>query len=123
MEHPPISEIKDFVEAAILAMKPGGFCVNLIDLEDHQNNIRNPFGFLSADIPWREKDSVLRGNRLRFSSWKKILRKHTNIDWRFPYVAVRNDAPLPDSIDGRIEYENEQDLRTTAFVVVGKRLS
>ena len=44
------------------------------------------------------------------------------MEWSFPYVAVRHDVPLPDRLDPDIAHEGEEDLRTSGFVLVGRRL-
>lgn len=122
-EHVPVTEVKALLKECVLALKPGGFCTHFVDLEDHRNAQDDPFGFFSAEVDWEEDMSFSRGNKLRFSTWKSMFREHENMDWRFPYVAIRHDVDLPLSIDSAIEYADEQDLRTTAFVVVGRRLN
>ena len=121
-EHVPMTEVKALLKESVLALKPGGFCTHFVDLEDHRNSEEDPFGFLSAEVDWEEDKSFSRGNRLRFSTWKRMFTEHENMDWHFPYVAIRHDVDLPLSIDSAIEYTDEEDLRTTAFVVVGRRL-
>ena len=121
-EHVPVTEVKALLKESVLALKPGGFCTHFVDLEDHRNSKEDPFGFLSAEVGWEEDESFSRGNRLRFSTWKRMFREHESMDWRFPYVAIRHDVDLPLSIDSAIEHTDEEDLRTTAFVVVGRRL-
>lgn len=121
-EHVPPSEINTLLKASIDALKPGGFCMHFVDLEDHYDNNKKPFEFLSTGVEWSEEKIFSRGNRLRFSQWKRILGEHQNIDWRFPYIAIRHDASLPSLIDNLVEYKDEEDLRTTAFVAIGKRI-
>jgi len=120
-EHVPQEGVKQLLNVTCSALKPGGFCAHFIDLEDHLNAEADPFAFLSAHLRWSSEDTFNRGNRLRFSSWKRFFNQRDDMVCRFPYVAVRNDKPLPENINGDIQYLNEQDLRTTAFLIVGKR--
>lgn len=121
-EHVPPNEVRALLRKSITALRPGGFCIHFVDLEDHRNPENDPFCFLSADIDWKDDECVSRGNRLRFSTWRDLLAENENMDWRFPFVAIRHDADLPSEIDSVIEYIDEEDLRTTAFVTVGRRL-
>jgi hypothetical protein len=122
LEHVPVTEIRALLKESVLALKAGGLCLHFVDLEDHYDSQNNPFGFLSEGIDWKKEEGFSRGNRLRFSTWKNLFSEHRKMDWRFPYVAVRHDMDLPSSIDSLIKYTDEEDLRTTAFAVVGRRL-
>jgi hypothetical protein len=110
------------LEKSIDALKPGGYCIHFIDLEDHLDAKHAPFAFLSSESEWRDDDCITRGNRWRFSVWQQHLRRFADMEWYFPYIAVRNDASLPMDIDDNISYVNADDLRTAAFVAVGKKL-
>ncbi|MFC1862381.1 hypothetical protein ACFL1Z_00325 [Thermodesulfobacteriota bacterium] len=116
-----IIEIKALLKKTVDALKPGGFCIHFVDLEDHSDSVLNPFEFLSKDTVWSEKQSFSRGNRLRFATWKNIFSHYKDMDWRFPYAPVRYDVDLP-AIDVSVEYQDEQDIRTSAFVVVGRKI-
>jgi len=122
LEHvPTIIEIKALLKKTVDALRPGGFCIHFVDLEDHFDSKKKPFEFLSGESGWSEKESFSRGNRLRFATWKKIFSGYKDMDWRFPYVSVRNDVDIP-MIDVSVEYQDEEDLRTSAFVVVGRKM-
>jgi len=124
-EHVPENEISSLINESVLAMRPGGFCMHFVDIEDHfsyYNSKTGPFAFLSADIDWDESKCFERGNRLRFSVWQDLFLQHEGMEWRFPYVAVQHNAEIPLTIDKNIKHQNEDDLRTSAFLVVGKKL-
>jgi hypothetical protein len=117
-----ISDIAELMDDAASLLKPGGVSTHLVDLEDHRDPQNNPFAMLApvdGKGAWADLD---RGNRLRFSTWRSILDKQTHMEWRFPYVAVRHDASLPTAIDPAIDCADEEDLRTSAFVAVGRRV-
>ena len=121
-EHVRPLEIRDLITDTTALLKPGGVCTHFIDLEDHQNAKSDPFEFLAAQPDergdWAEFD---RGNRLRYSTWLDLLKTQDDMDWRFPYVAIRHDTELPELIDPAIAHIDLDDLRTTAFVAVGKK--
>lgn len=121
LEHINPSEIVAFLKESTKKLVSGGICVHFIDLEDHADALHAPFAFLASNSKWEEEFCAERGNRMRFSAWKKAINSVTGIDWRIPYIAVRHDAELPSSIDDQIKYENEDDVRTTALLLVGKR--
>jgi len=121
LEHVPPHETELLLEKSLKALKPGGYCIHFIDLEDHRYSENDPFHFLASEQTWSDENCFTRGNRLRFSLWKLLFENCSTFDWRYPYVAVRNDAPLATEIDKQIEYKNDQDLRTTAFVAVGRK--
>jgi SAM-dependent methyltransferase len=122
LEHVPADEINRLLKESVGALKPGGTCIHFIDLEDHLDSEKGPFEFLSTDIDWQEDMSFNRGNRLRLSTWQRIFSEYSNMDWRFPYIAIRHDVSLPPLINHTIKYTSEEDLRTTGFVIVGKKL-
>jgi len=121
-EHVPVSQVRVLLEESVRFLKPGGMCIHFIDLEDHRDSENKPFDFLSSGIEWEEEMSFDRGNRLRLSAWKGLFNECENMDWRFPYIAVRHDVNLPSSIDKSIEFTDDDDLRAAAFTVVGRRL-
>ncbi len=123
MEHVPPAEVTLLLKKSIELMDQGSYCAHFIDMEDHRNPQINPFDFLSGNVVWEDSECFSRGNRQRFSSWKNILAEQRNMDWRYPYVAVRHDLELPSDIDNNIDYTDETDLRTTAFVAVGRKIS
>ena len=114
LEHVSGKELRPLLDVTMKALKLGGICAHLVDLEDHRDPKKSPFAFLS-EPEWASE------NRLRFSSWRRLFDRHT-LDKRYPYVAVRYDKPLP-AIDPSVEYTNEEDLRTTAFLMVGRKIN
>ncbi len=122
LEHVYPEEINDFLDFSLTALKEGAYFFHFVDLEDHKGSTENPFDFFQ-DNEWCRMDCINRGNRLRLSTWKKIFLERDNINCRYPYIAVRNDIPLPLVINNKVYAESDEDLRTTAFLVVGKKLS
>ena len=105
-------------------LNTNGFILHYIDLEDHKNPINKPFEFLS--IPqnhWNENLASNRGNRIRSSEWKKIfLESNNNIDFKFCPV---NKRALPKnlSVVKEIKYRDEEDLKITGLIVIGKKIN
>jgi SAM-dependent methyltransferase len=122
LEHVPPDDVPALLDAASRSLRPGGLCVHFVDLEDHRSSIDEPFAFLDADAAWETSFCLHRGNRMRISRWRRIASEQAFMSWSFPYVAVRHDVPLPASIDPGVEHDDEDDLRTTAFVMVGERI-
>jgi len=120
-EHVPAHEIDPLLSASLSALKAGGICAHFVDLEDHLAPETNPFAFLSEEIAWTSEETFQRGNRLRLSSWRQVFSRQTNTLWRYPYVATRNDAPLPSAIAAPIAFIDEQDLRAAALLAVGRK--
>ncbi|HWA86498.1 MAG TPA: methyltransferase domain-containing protein [Opitutus sp.] len=121
LEHVPPAELPSLLAAADRLLAPGGIAVHFVDLEDHLDPTEKPFAFLEAGREWRDDFCGERGNRQRFSEWRKLLTASAPLDWRFPYVAVRHDAALPARIDPAVQAIDEEDLRTTAFVAVAQK--
>ena len=111
LEHVPEKEIVSLLDYCYNSLAPGGICAHFVDLEDHRNPFKKPFDFLEEKT-WETE------NRLRISSWSKLFDKY-NMDVRFPYAPVRWDAPLPKEI--AVHGIDEEDLRTSAFLMVGKK--
>jgi SAM-dependent methyltransferase len=122
LEHVPPGEVPGLLAAAARTLTPGGVCVHFVDLEDHESPGDDPFRFLGADAGWDSASSLRRGNRLRFSRWRRIAADVPHVDWSYPYVAVRHDAPLPNPLHPDIAHDGDEDLRTSGFVLVGRRL-
>jgi SAM-dependent methyltransferase len=122
LEHVPPDEVPALLDAASRSLRPGGVGVHFVDLEDHRSNLENPFAFLAPGADGEAPAALHRGNRMRFSWWRRLAAEQAFVRWSFPYRAVRHDAPLPASIAPEIEHEGEDDLRTAAFVMVGERI-
>jgi len=120
LEHVPPAELPGLLAAMSGLLVPGGVALHFVDLEDHRDPRGSPFEFLAPAPEWTDALCGERGNRLRFSAWQRLLPAHTDLTWKFPYVAVRHDAPLPATLDTRIACKDEDDLRTTAFVAVAR---
>lgn len=118
LEHVPPAELPGLLAASTSLLAPGGMALHFVDLEDHREPREAPFDFLEATAAWSDEQCGARGNRLRFSTWMRLLEECTGIAWRFPYVAVRHDALLPSTIDAAVDHSDDDDLRTTAFVAV-----
>jgi hypothetical protein len=120
LEHVPPSELPGLLAASTALLAPGGVALHFVDLEDHRDPRAAPFAFLAPAPAWSDAECGACGNRLRFSSWRRLLAQPGGLGWRFPYAAVRHDAPLPPTIDTAVEHSDEEDLRTTAFVAVAR---
>jgi hypothetical protein len=120
LEHVPPAELPGLIAASAALLAPGGVALHFVDLEDHRDPRGAPFAFLAPAPAWSDAQCGECGNRLRFSPWRRLLAERTGLDWRFPYTAVRHDAPLPPVIDAAVEHADEDDLRTTAFVAVAR---
>lgn len=122
LEHVPPVELPALLNKTVKVLRPGGVCAHFVDLEDHLNAMDDPFRFLADDSgPWDDEKCFRRGNRMRFSAWRELLDCVPGIDWRLPDVVVRDDVPLPERLYRDIRYRDETDLRTTGFVLVGRR--
>jgi len=121
LEHVPPSELNSLIAASVQTCKENGLIIHFVDLEDHKDALKRPFDFLSANGAWEEEMAYSRGNRIRYSRWREMFSMFSDIEWRYPYIAQRWDPPIPEKIDPLIEFSNEEDLRITAFVVVGRK--
>jgi hypothetical protein len=120
LEHVPSAELPGLLSATSGLLAPGGVVLHFVDLEDHRNPRGAPFEFLAPMPEWTDTQCGERGNRLRFAAWQRLLSAHTGLAWKFPYVAVRHDTPLPAPPDPGIACKDEDDMRTTAFVAVAR---
>ncbi len=120
LEHVPPPELPGLLSAAAGLLAPGGVALHFVDLEDHLDPRNAPFAFLAPAPEWNAAQCGARGNRLRFSDWRRRLQESTGLDWRFPYAPVRHDAPLPNPIDAAVGHAGEEDLRVSAFVAVAQ---
>jgi hypothetical protein len=99
------------LECVQAALRRGGVALHAIHLEDHLDFRRNPLAFFSADTDWRERDADARGNRLRASDWLRIFRSLPAAQVEILWEVVREDAPLPRSLDSAFAGYAERDLR------------
>lgn len=120
LEHVPPAELPGLLSAAAGLLAPGGVALHFVDLEDHLDPRNAPFAFLAPAPEWNAAQCGARGNRLRFSNWRRRLQESTGLDWCFPYAPVRHDAPLPNPIDAAFGQADEEDLRVSAFVAVAR---
>lgn len=111
LEHLPLAHSKTVVANVQAALRRGGVALHAIHLEDHLDSRRNPLAFLSADTDWRERDADARGNRLRASDWLRIFRSLPAAQVEILWEVVREDAPLPRSLDSAFAGYAERDLR------------
>lgn len=120
LEHVPLGELPGLLTATSELLAPGGVVMHFVDLEDHLDPRGAPFDFLAPAAEWGDAECGTRGNRVRFSHWESFFADSGELKWRFPYVPVRHDAPLPETIDPTIRHTDEADLRRTAFVAVAQ---
>ncbi|GAU83459.1 hypothetical protein BIWAKO_03385 [Bosea sp. BIWAKO-01] len=111
LEHLPLAHSTAIVANVQAALCPGGVALHAIHLEDHLDFRRNPLAFLAADTDWRESDADARGNRLRASDWLRIFRSLPAAQVEILWEVVREDAPLPRTLDSAFAGYAERDLR------------
>jgi SAM-dependent methyltransferase len=117
LEHVPPHEVPGLLSASRRLLAPGGVALHFIDLEDHADPVNRPFDFLREPGKWTDENCGVRGNRIRFSRWRRLL-DESGLKWNYPYAPVRRDAPLPEPIAPDVPNEGEDDLRTTALLAV-----
>ena len=120
LEHVPPREVPGLLGASSQLLAPGGVALHFVDLEDHLAPGTSPFAFLEPALSWGDDQCGARGNRLRFSRWRRLFVESSDLKWNFPYVAVRHDASLPSMIDPAVSHTDEDDLRTAAFLAVAQ---
>jgi hypothetical protein len=82
---------------------------HFIHLEDHYESVEDPFRFLGV-ADYTKKMEFERGNRVRSSSYYKEFSKYNNTKIVYNW---QRKKPLPDKIDASIEFDNDEDLRTS----------
>ncbi len=114
LEHVEEENVLKLVENASSGLKTKGKMVHAIHLEDHKDIVNNPFEFL------KEPDSIFtkevqneRGNRIRCNKWLEMFDKVKNVDYKVLYTWMRKDKDLPEKIDSKISYKDENDLKTS----------
>lgn len=117
LEHLPIPECKAIVLNIHAALRPSGVSLHAIHLEDHLNFRHSPFAFLAVDTDWREPDCDARGNRLRASDWLQIFRSLPAAQVNTLWEVVREELPLPPSLDPAFATYTERDLRIGGIMV------
>lgn len=120
LEHVPPADLPALLATTSRLLAPGGVALHFVDLEDHRDPRDAPFAFLSPASSWDAAQCGERGNRLRLTDWRRLLAETSDLVWRFPYIAVRHDVPLPETIDHKVRFADEEDLRTTAFLAVAQ---
>jgi hypothetical protein len=95
-------------------LNKGGTMIHCLHLEDHNNINNNPFGFLEVpEKDYSHVDQFSRGNRIRFSEWRKIFDRLEGVKVDYIFNYARLDMALPDSVDSCISHDDEIDLRTS----------
>lgn len=69
LEHIPNDIVGPFLKNFVSQLSRQGVWINHVDLKDHRDFIKAPFGFLAEDTDWTEAQCDSRGNRLRKSQW------------------------------------------------------
>jgi SAM-dependent methyltransferase len=120
LEHVPQSDLAPLVGNLAAALRPGGFMIHAVHLEDHRDIDGDPFAFLAEPASGfgREQESD-HGNRLRRSGWRQLLDEQPALDWRFIYEFRRLDRELPSPIDPSVAHEGEDDLRVSHLGILG----
>lgn len=122
MEHVPVDDIEPLWRHMVEDLRPGGTMIHAIHLEDHRDIAGAPFPFLAEDgATYGPEQQTDHGNRVRRSTWARMLDGLEGFDWRFIYEFSRNDKPLPEHIDAAVEHEGEEDLRISHIGVYGTR--
>jgi cyclopropane fatty-acyl-phospholipid synthase-like methyltransferase len=114
LEHVPKEDINMLLHNLKEILNQNGVMIHSIHLEDHKDFKMKPFDFLSiGEIQYTRKLQSERGNRIRFSEWKRIFSGLEGVNTNYIYSYSRLDRAIPDSIDPSIEYDDEHDLRTS----------
>ncbi len=101
------------------ALQEGGVMLHTVHLEDHNSSC--PFNYLKPDpLFYEAKKYFTHSNRIRFNTYDNIFKKN-NFPYRYLYKWIRKDVNLPDQIDPKLIYLNEEDIRISHFCVQFKK--
>lgn len=124
LEHVPVNDIPGLLDNLVGMLNQDGVMIHCIHLEDHKDISGDPFSFLSIpDIQYSRILQSNRGNRVRYSGWKKLFENLDGTSTEFFYIYSRKDKPLPKSIDSSISYNDEDDLRISHIGVYTKKFT
>ena len=122
-EHVPCGDIAMVMKNIVVNLNPGGTMIHCIHLEDHQDSLNHPFGFLSvAADDFSPSVQSQRGNRIRRSRWRELFGSLENTTSRYIYEWTREDRPIPARIDPSIVYKDEADLRVSHIGVYTEKM-
>lgn len=123
LEHVKPDDLRPILSALEKCVRPGGTAIHFVGIDDHNDPARAPLAFLAENYAWNDDMAKERGNRIRFSEWQRHFHDTGSMDWTFPYRSVRMNPPRPERLDPTIRYHDEEDLRTSEFLAVGKKPS
>ncbi len=121
LEHVPVEDLLPLLRNVAGALRPGGFMLHAIHLEDHLD-FADPFAFLGARSgPFDRDQQTSRGNRLRASQVMQLFDAIPGLSASAIYAWQRTDRALPGSLDPAIHFNDEDDLRTSHLGVLASR--
>lgn len=122
LEHIFVRQTKVTLNNLASSLAPGGEMYHSFHLEDHRNFEQRPFDFLAEPAKdYGETEQADRGNRIRFSNWRRLFQELPAIKTTVVHHWERLDVPLPSHIDPSIEYEDESDLRTSHLCFLSRK--
>ncbi len=124
LEHLTVRQASGILHNLVSSLRPAGFMVHAVHLEDHRDFEHRPFAFYAIPAAeYSEFDQAIRGNRLRQSGWQRVCADLAHTESRLLYSWQRHDCPLPPVIDASIQFSDEDDLRTSHMGLFCRRLA
>ena len=122
LEHVPEAQVGNLLGNLAASLKPGGIMLHCIHLEDHQDIEGRPFDFLGlAGQAYGPGMESSRGNRLRASAWFRLFSALGGVQSTVLYAHERTERGLPGTIDPRVSFTDEHDLRISHLGVLSRK--
>lgn len=119
LEHIPIEQIDALLTNLTADLRPGGFMIHRIHLEDHRSFEHDPFAFFeTSDYGPSEQGRF--GNRLRPSTWLSLFRAIPSLDTEVLFQWTRPDARRPSVVPG-ISFVDDDDLLTSNLGIIARK--
>ena len=114
LEHVPKEDVVSVLNNLTGILDANGSMIHCIHLEDHKDIPHDPFQFLSISKDGYPRSSeTSRGNRIRYSEWKKVFGDLKDVSTQYIYCHSRRDIHIPESIDSSVSFLDEEDLRVS----------
>jgi hypothetical protein len=119
LEHIPIDQIEAVLANLTVDLRPGGFMIHRIHLEDHRSFEHDPFAFLEmSDYGPSEQGRF--GNRLRPSTWLSFFRAIPSLDTEVLFQWRRPDARRL-SVAPEVAFVDDDDLLTSNLGIIARK--
>ena len=116
LEHIPVDQIDAVLANLAVDLRPGGFMIHRIHLEDHRSLAHDPFAFF--DMPdYGSSEQGRFGNRLRPSTWLSHFRAVPSLETDVLFQWSRPEARIPDVVP-EVAYSDEIDLRSSNVGII-----